>query len=137
MSKRVRVKPGKGQSSVGFIAGLVFCFIGLFIVIPTFGIFGIFWTVIAVVITVSHGFNAFSDKGIVSHEIIIDDDDRNREHNNYHDSNNNHDYDNHPDYVDNRKTPEERLSEIQSLYEKGIITENEYQQKRRQILEDI
>ncbi len=125
MSKRVRVKPGKGQSSVGFIAGLVFCFIGLFIVIPTFGIFGIFWTVIAVVITVSHGFNAFSDKGIVSHEIIIDDDDRN------------HEYDNNHDYMDNRKTPEERLSEIQSLYEKGIITENEYQQKRRQILEDI
>ena len=125
MSKRVRVKPGKGQSSVGFIAGLVFCFIGLFIVIPIFGIFGIFWTVIAVVITVSHGFNAFSDKGIVSHEIIIDDDDRN------------HEYDNNHDYVDNRKTPEERLSEIQSLYEKGIITENEYQQKRRQILEDI
>ena len=125
MSRRVRVKPGKGQSSVGFIAGLVFCFIGLFIVIPIFGIFGIFWTVIAVIITVSHGFNAFSDKGIVSHEIIIDDDDRNHEHDNNH------------DYVDNRKTPEERLSEIQSLYEKGIITENEYQQKRRQILDDI
>ncbi len=125
MSKRVRVKPGKGQSSVGFIAGLVFCFIGLFIAIPIFGIFGIFWTVIAVVITVSHGFNAFSDKGIITHEIIIDDDDRNHEH------------DNNYDYVDNRKTPEERLSEIQSLYEKGIITENEYQQKRRQILEDI
>ncbi len=131
MSKRVRVKPGKGQSSVGFIAGLVFCFIGLFIVIPIFGIFGIFWTVVAVVITVSHGFNAFSDKGIVSHEIIIDDDDHNLEHDN------NHDYDNKHDYVDNRKTTEERLSEIQSLYEKGIITENEYQQKRRQILEDI
>lgn len=128
MSRRVKIKPGKGQSSVGFIAGLVFCFIGLFIVIPTFGVFGIFWTIIAVVITVSHGFNAFSDKGITSHEIIIDDD-RNYDHDNNH--SNNH------DNVDNRKTTEERLSEIQSLYEKGIITENEYQQKRRQILEDI
>lgn len=118
MSKRVRVKPGKGQSTVGFIAGLVFCFIGLFIVIPTFGIFGIFWTFIAVIITASHGFNVFSNRGIVSHEIIIDDD---------------HNY----NIMDNPKTPEERLSEIQSLYEKGIITENEYQQKRRQILEDI
>lgn len=118
MSKRVRVKPGKGQSAAGFIGGLVFCFIGLFIVIPTFGMFGIFWTLIAVVITVSHGINTFSDKGITSHEIIVDDDQ------------------NQPNCNSNR-TPEERLSELQKLYEKGMITESEYQQKRRQILEDI
>lgn len=118
MSKRVRVKPGKGQSATGFFAGLIFCFIGIFIVIPTFGAFGILWTLFAAIITVSNGINAFSDKGIVSHEIIIDDD-------------------SNQDIMDDRKTPEERLKELQSLYEKGMITDNEYQQKRKQILEEI
>ena len=74
MGKRIKVKPGKGQSTVGFFAGLVFCCIGLFIAIPTAGLFGVFWTVIAVIITAVHGINAFTGKTIASHEIMISDD---------------------------------------------------------------
>ena len=44
MSKKIHVRPGKGQSKVGFIAGILFCVIGLFVVIPMFGPFGIVWT---------------------------------------------------------------------------------------------
>ena len=46
MSKNIRVKPGKTQSAMGFAVGIVFCLIGLFLVIPQFGAFGIFWTTI-------------------------------------------------------------------------------------------
>ena len=68
--KRIKVKPGRRQSMVGFFAGIVFCLIGLFVVIPGAGLFGVFWTLLAVVITVSNGMNTFSDKGPSSHEII-------------------------------------------------------------------
>ena len=51
MSKKIYVKPSKSQSKIGFVAGIIFCLLGIFLVIPTFGPFGICWTLIAVLIT--------------------------------------------------------------------------------------
>ena len=73
MKRSIRVKPGKAQSTMGFAVGLVFVGIGLLVVIPTFGVFGIFWTLIAVAITVTNGINAFGKKGVASHEIVVED----------------------------------------------------------------
>ena len=74
MSKRIRVKPGKTQSMAGFAAGIVFCLLGVLVVIPMAGLFGVIWTVFAGIITAVNGLNAFSDQGVASHEIIMDDD---------------------------------------------------------------
>lgn len=121
MSRNIKVKPGKGQSMAGFFMGVVFCFIGLFVVVPTFGPFGIIWTIAAIVITIMNGYNAFTDKGIATHEITIEEDD-----NQYNQGN-----------LENSKTSEERLNELQSLYNKSMITYDEYQEKRKKILEEI
>lgn len=74
---------------------------------------GLLWTLFALVITIINGVNAFSSKGIATHEIVIEDDynvenDYNQEKNN------------------NTKTSEERLNELQIQYEKNVITEDEY-----------
>ena len=122
MSRKIKVSPGKGQSKVGFFAGLVFCFIGLIIVIPTFGPFGIFWTMIAVIITIMNGKNAFTEKGITTHEITIDE--------LYHP-------DQDTSFVSNNKSSEQRLSELQGLYDKGMITYDEYQEQRKRILDEL
>ncbi len=116
MSRRIRVKPSKGQSLAGFIGGFIFCLIGLFAAIPIFGIFGVLWTLIAIIITVSHGYNAFSDKGIPSHEIFIDDTSETHA---------------------NNITPEYRLNELQNLLNKGLITNDEFNEKRKKILNDL
>jgi hypothetical protein len=116
MSKRIRVKPSKGESLAGFIGGIIFCCIGLFVAIPTFGIFGVLWSFIAILITASHGYNAFSNKGIPSHEIFIDDTSESK-----------------VTYM----TPEDRLNELQNLLDKNLITEDEFQEKRKQIINDI
>ena len=120
MRRNVRVKPGKGQSMVGFVFGIIFCFIGLFVVIPTFSPFGAFWTLAAVVITIMNGYNAFTNKGIVSHEITIEED------NSYSHVN-----------LEYGKTSEQRLNELQELFKKEMITYDEYQEKRKQILEEL
>ena len=73
MRRNIKVRPGKTQSIMGFVVGLVFVGIGLFVVIPVFGPFGIFWTLIAVAITVTNGINAFGKKGVASHEIVVED----------------------------------------------------------------
>ena len=122
--KRIKVKPGRRQSMVGFFAGIVFCLIGLFVVIPGAGLFGVFWTLLAVVITVSNGMNAFSDKGPSSHEIIIDD----REM----------DLPRGRDAAYERKAEiEERLKAAEELYQSGMITSEEYQDKRKEILKEL
>lgn len=120
MSRKIKVKPGKSQSMAGFFVGIVFCFIGIFIVIPDIGLFGIFWTIMAIIVTVVNGMNAFSDKGVTSHEIIIDDE---AELNSVISEN----------ITDSRK----RLEEAKNLYESGFITKEEYDEKRKEIIDGI
>lgn len=116
MKKDVRVRPGKAQSVMGLVVGCIFVCIGLFIVIPTFGLFGLLWTGIAIAITVINGINAFSDKGIATSHIEIQEDQESNTSSN---------------------SIEERLKKAEELYQKGYITKAEYEQKRSDILHDL
>ena len=123
MKRRVRMKPGKGQSAAGMAVGILFCLLGIFVVIPSFGVFGIFWTGMALIITIMNGINAFSDKGITSHEIYIDDGQE-------------------PDGEDadtwqNSQDPEVRLRRLKRLREEGLITDEEYEARRKEIIRQI
>ncbi len=124
-AKRVKVKPGKAQSKIGFIVGIIFVGIGVFIVIPTFGPFGIFWTAIAAFIAYSHYKNGFTDEGFPTHEIIIDED----ELTGMRDKGGSGDF--AGDDI------EARLKTLASLYDQGLITGEEYETKRKEILEEI
>ena len=124
-AKRVKVKPGKAQSKMGFIVGLIFVGIGIFVAIPTFGLFGIFWTAIAVFIAYSHYKNGFTDEGFPTHEIIIDEDELSAMRENG-DSG---------DFAGD--DIEARLKTLASLYDQGLITGEEYEAKRKEILEEI
>lgn len=125
MSKRIKVKPGKTQSIFGLLAGIVFCLIGVFVVIPSAGLFGIFWTIMAVLITVSNGINAFSDKGVSTREIIIDDNDSSMAAGE------------NSALSERKKDIELRLRAAEELYQDGAITKEEYEEKRRDILKEL
>ena len=125
MSKKIRVKPGKAQSAVGLVTGLIFCLIGVTIVIPSAGLFGVFWTAIAAVITITNGINALSDKGVSSHEIIIENEERQ-------DSKSEH-----SETETLEKDIRERLDAAKALYEAGTITGEEYEAKRKEILKRL
>ena len=136
MSKKVRIKPGKTQSMMGIIAGILFCLIGVFAVIPSAGLFGVFWTLMALVITVTNGINAFTDKGVASHEIVIDDDkhDVNKEGSAGPDIASNTDAAGMEELKENMEL---RFQAAEDLYKKGVITREEYEAKRREILKDL
>ena len=121
MPKGIRVKPSKPVSLFGMIVGIVFVFIGLFVVIPNAGMFGVFWTLIAVGITGFQAYNFFGDKGVASWEIDIDTG-ANAETNNQSTSVSG-------DF-------ETRLRKLNSLKEDGLITEEEFQKKREEILRE-
>ena len=116
MKKRMRYQPSKSQSIFGGLVGLVFCFIGLFIVIPTFGLFGIFWTAIAAFITV-RSFVMAAGKADVGSYVIEDESD--------------------VPGTKNGQTAEERLTELQNLYDRRLISTEEYEAKRKEILEEL
>lgn len=142
MSKKIHVRPGKGQSKVGFVAGLLFCAIGLFVVIPTFGPFGVIWTLMAGIITFMNYRNGFTDKGIDSHVIDIEGDGRDitvtREMG----------FGSHTYNIDmgqgdfaskayEQEDVETRLKKLQSLYDQALITREEYEAKKKDILEEL
>ena len=125
--RRVRVKPGKAQSAMGFIMGIVFVLIGLFMVVPLFGLFGLLWTGMAVVITVINGLNAFGKKGVPTMEIYSEEEDEPL-------SPAREDHDHIPSTA---LTPQERLEQLQTLKEAGLLTDEEYRNKREEILKGL
>lgn len=126
--KRIKVKPGKTQSKFGFIVGIAFCIIGCVVVIPMFGVFGLLWTGVAVMITVMNYKNGFSDEGVTTHEIIIDESEETAEWNR--------------DATEGSRTAESsgedieaKLKKLNSLYEQRLITSSEYEEKRKELLD--
>lgn len=117
MRRDIRVKPGKAQSIMGLIAGIAFVFVGLFVVIPDGGWFGYLWTFMALSITVMNGINVFSSKGIATSRIEVDE--------------------LSDGYHQQTSTTEQRLKEAENLYQKGLINKEEYEQKRKDILNNL
>ena len=122
MRRNIRIKPGRTQSAFGFFVGLLFVGIGLFVAIPSAGIFGIFWTLMAVGITIVNGLNAFGEKGVASHEIQME------EEFSWEDGGETH----RP-----AASVEERLNTARSLYDRGLISKEEYEAKRAEILKEL
>ena len=125
--KRVRVKPGKAQSTVSFVVGLAFVLVGLVMVVPTFGPFGLLWTGVAVAITVINGLNAFGKKGVTTMEIYSEEEDEVP-------STAREDHDHIPSTA---LTTQERLEQLQTLKEAGLLTDEEYRNKREEILREL
>ena len=126
--KRIKVRPGKTQSKMGFFVGIAFCIIGCVVVIPIAGLFGVLWTGVAVMITVMNYKNAFSEEGITSHEIIIDESDNVSELNRSIAGGNGGGQSADEDI-------EAKLKKLHSLYEQRLITSSEYEAKRKELLE--
>lgn len=135
MSKKIKVRPGKTQSKAGFIVGIAFCLIGVFVAIPMAGLFGVLWTGVAVWITYSHYRNGFTDKPISNRVIEIEDDGNSATVRTgvFDDFRTSYDVSMETDGED----IEGRLRKLQSLYQQGLITAEEYEKKKQEILDRL
>lgn len=135
MSKKIKVRPGKTQSKAGFIVGIAFCLIGVFVAIPMAGLFGVLWTGVAVWITYSHYRNGFTDKPISNRVIEIEDDGNSATVRTgvFDDFRTSYDVSMESDGED----IEGRLRKLQSLYQQGLITAEEYEKKKQEILDRL
>ena len=125
--KRVTYRPSKSGSVMGGVVGVIFVLIGLFVVIPTFSmgggfgaIFGVFWTILAAVIAGTNFYQAFG-KGYIGPEIHIEEEGKSE----------------HAQDAPAPGDAQARLTELRQLYDQRLITQEEYEQKRREILEEL
>ena len=124
--KRVTYRPSKTGSAFGGIVGIIFVLIGLFVIIPTSSmaggfalIFGILWTAIAAGITIMNFYQAFGKK-YVGPEIHIEEEETRRAASPAGGSDVKH-----------------RLEQLEELKSAGLLTEEEYRQKRAEILGEL
>lgn len=127
MRKRVTYRPSKSGSVMGGVVGIIFVLIGLFVVIPSFSmtggfgaIFGVLWTIIAGVIAGTNFYQAFG-KGYIGPEIHIEEEGG-------------------AEHAHDAAAPgdtQARLTELRTLYDQRLITQEEYEQKRKEILEEL
>jgi|LGVE01.1.fsa_nt_gb hypothetical protein len=110
MIRRMKAKPSKASSTFGFILGLAFVAVGGIVVIPLLGPFGMIWTLFAVMITIYHGLNIFTKKGIALYTIESE------------------------NLTDNI---EGRLKKLDGLRNEGLLTSEEYQKKKEEILKEL
>ena len=127
MRKRVTYRPSKSGSVMGGVVGVIFVLIGLFVVIPTFSmaggfgaIFGVFWAIVAGVIAGTNFYQAFG-KGYIGPEIHIEEEGGSE----------------HAQDAPAPGDAQARLTELRALYDQRLITQEEYEQKRKEILEEL
>ena len=115
MTSRGRVRPSKPASILSMIVGIALVLFGVLIAIPTFGGFGVVWTIIALAITVFAAINAFTTRGVA--EQVVEFDERMPS--------------------ESRMSVEERLRRLEELRRSGVVSDNEYQEQRRRIITEL
>ena len=101
------------MSLFSIILIVAFVVVGISMVVPGAGLFGVLWTTVALGLAVYHGINAFSKKGIANFTI---------------ESDSNHSSGSLPF--------DEQLRRLSKLKEEGLISEMEFQWKRDEIMRD-
>ena len=122
MRRRMRYRPSKASCVFGGIVGIIFSCIGVFMVIPTFGPFGILWTLIAIGITI-YQFAMAAGKVSMGSWSIEDEDGAGEGSGSAGDG--------------SGRSAQDRLTELQNLYDRRLINQEEYEAKRQEILKEL
>lgn len=131
MRKRVTYRPSKAQGVFGVIYGGIFVLIGLLVAIPFFGPFGVLWTLVAVGITAMNAYQAFGKK-YAGPEISIEEDGPEQAPCSSPAPPQAHDH-----IPSTALDAKGRLEQLETLRGAGLITDQEYRQKRQEILKGI
>lgn len=128
--RRVTYRPSKAQGAFGVAVGAIFVVIGVVMVIPIFGLFGVLWTLIAVGITVMNAYQAFG-KNYTGPQITIEEDEEPRR------GPSSSAPQTHDHIPSTSLDVKGRLEQLKELKEAGLLTQEEYDKKRQEILKGL
>lgn len=109
MAYRVGVKPGKAASLLGMVVGGLFILLGIAVIVPTFGAFGLVWTAVAGAIALFYAYSFFSSRGVSAYEISVTS----------------------PESMDDLDAG---LRKLAKLKDDGLVTDQEYEQRRAEVM---
>jgi hypothetical protein len=114
------------MSAVALIIGVVFVGIGVFVFIPITRVFGgfvtffaVLWTLVALAIAIYHAVNLFSERGVAQEVVDFDTSTQPGPRSSASES------------------PEQRLARLDGLKTKGLVSDKEYEEQRKRILDEI
>lgn len=111
--RRVKVKRSKGEYLVSAFGGVIVIILGITMIpsfFGTFKTFGLVWIILGAVAVVYNLYAAFSGKGIPLYEMDMD---------------------------NSGESVESRLKKLDGLYHQGLISKEEWEEKRKSILNEI
>lgn len=130
--RRVTYRPSKAQGAFGVAVGAIFVVIGLVMVIPAFGLFGVLWTLMAVGITAMNAYQAFG-KNYTGPQITIEEDEElPRRGASPSPAPETHDH-----ISSTALDVKGRLQQLKDLKEAGLLSQEEYDKKRQEILKGL
>jgi len=110
---RITKRPGKSSALFGGVMGALFVLLGIFVIIPMAGLIGVIWTLAAAAIAGMSLYQAFG-KTYVGPEIHIESEDEGQP-----------------------AAAAERMRQLQELYAQGLVTREEFEAKRKEILREL
>ena len=130
--RKVTYRPSKAQGVFSVVWGGVFVLIGLFFAIPAAGPFGLLWTAGAAAITALNAYRAFG-KRYSGPEIHIEEETvENLSGQEREAAPQTHDH-----IPSTALDARGRLEQLEALKGAGLLTEEEYREKRKDILDDL
>jgi hypothetical protein len=115
MDLRGRVRPGKSVSTLGLVVAVVLVLIGLTVVTPAMGAIGLLWTIVALAIALFHAYNLLAPGGVSVVDV---------------------DLERGSSELPNPSDFDRRLHDLEALRSDGLISQEEYERKRTEILAD-
>lgn len=112
--KFARVKPSQEASILGLIVSLGMFVFGLAVIVPDVGLFGFFWCGMALILGIICALNLFTRRGVATDEIEMESNSRSE-----------------------KLSIEDKLMRLEELRKKQLITELEYQEKRKELMKQL
>lgn len=111
--RKVKVKRSRSEYLISALGGVIVILVGITMTpnfFGAFGTFGLLWVILGAVAVIYNGYAAFSGKGVPIYEMDVD---------------------------TAGEGIEERLKKLDSLYQQGLITKEEWEEKRKAILNEL
>ena len=135
--KRITYRPSKAVGVLSGVVGVFFILIGVLVVIPTFGLFGVIWTLFAVGITIANVGQALGKKNFMPQIQVEDDSFDDGDKFTRREASFQPDAPDHMHITGASLSPKERLEQLEVLKGAGLIDEGEFQEKRKEILREL
>ncbi len=139
MRKNINYKPSRQQATLSMVVGIVFVVMGLLFILPTFAMAGPFAILFALLWTGIAGYNVVINARFLKNEKTGESENLfgGYEVTDTPPASVLPEEETHDHIPSTAPSPQKRMEQLETLKDAGLSTEEEYREKRKEILEDL